>query len=69
MEVSDRLGWLLQIILKPLLKHVPANIDNTAALLQRFSNNKQLKGQIPISLNVVSLYTNIDVKDAVDTAL
>ena len=64
----DRLGWLLQVILKPLLKHVPANIDNTTALLQRF-DNKQLKGQIPISLDVVSLYTNIDTNEAIDTAL
>ena len=69
--IFDRLGWLLQLILKPLLKHVPAHLDNTTSLLRRFHNTdkKQLKGKIPISFDVVSLYTNIDTDEAIDTAL
>jgi len=60
--IHDRLGWLLQTLLKPLLKHVSAHLDNTSSLIQRFTDisNEQLKGKIPISFDVVSLYTNID---------
>ena len=36
--IFDRLGWFLQQILKPLLKHVAAHINNTNDLLQRFNN-------------------------------
>ena len=69
--IFDRLGWLLQLIFKPLLKNISAHLDNTATLLQRYHNidKQQLKGQIPISFDVVSLYTNIDNDEAIDTAL
>ena len=36
--IFDRLGCLLQHILKPLLKHVPAHLDKTTSLLRRFHN-------------------------------
>lgn len=69
--IFDRLGWLLQTIFKPLLKNVSAHIDSTADLLRRFNDidKDQLKGKIPVSFDVVSLYTNIDVNEAIDTTL
>ena len=69
--IFDRLGWLLQTILKPLVKQVSAHLNNTADLLQRFNDidRNALKGMIPISFDVVSLYTNIDTDEAIDTAL
>ena len=69
--IFDRLGWLLQSILKPLLKQVSAHLNSTTDLLQRFNNidKTALKGMIPISFDVVSLYTNIDTNEAIDTTL
>ena len=69
--IFDRLGWFLQQILKPLLKHVAAHINNTNDLLQRFNNIDKinLKGMTPVSFDVVSLYTNINTEEAVETVL
>ena len=69
--IHDRLGWLLQLLLKPLLRHVSAHLNNTTDLLQRFTDTDkaQLKGKIPISFDVVSLYTNINNDEAIETAL
>ena len=63
--------WLLQHILKPLLKRVTAHLNNTAELIARFeaTDCEDLKGKIPVSFNVVSLYTNINTEEAIDTAL
>ena len=69
--IFDRLGWLLQNILKPLLKKCPAHITNTKELISRFQDNQHtsLSGKIPISFDVCSLYTNIGVQEAIDTCL
>ena len=69
--IHDRLGWLLQLLLKPLLRHVSTHLNNTTDLLQRFTDTDktQLKGKIPISFDVVSLYTNINNDEAIETAL
>ena len=69
--IHDRLGWLLQLLLKPLLRHVSAHLNNTTDLLHRFTDTDktQLKGKIPISFDVVSLYTNINNDEAIETAL
>ncbi len=69
--IFDRLGWLLQRILKPLLNSVSAHLNSTSDLLQRFNNTdrQQLQGKIPVSFDVISLYTNIDTNEAIDTAL
>ena len=50
---------------------VSAHLNNTTDLLQRFTDTDktQLKGKIPISFNVVSLYTNINNDEAIETAL
>lgn len=69
--VFERIGWLLQFILKPLLQHVRAHIASSQDLLKRFKecDTRDLQGKIPISFDVVSLYTNIDISEAIDTAL
>ena len=75
--VSDRGGifeslcWFLQCILRPLLAHVSAHITNTEQLIDRFNTpgREKLKDMIPISFEVVSLYTNINTEEAINTAL
>ena len=69
--IFDHLGWLLQNILKPLMKKCPAHITNTKELISRFQDNQHtsLSGKIPISFDVCSLYTNIGVQEAIDTCL
>ena len=69
--IFERLNWLLQLILKPLLKQVRAHISNTAELIAKFQEcpRSSLQGLIPISFDVVFLYTNIDVEESVSTAL
>ena len=69
--IYDRIGWFLQVILCPLLKHVSAHVDSTSKLIQRYEDCPKavLKGQIPVSFDVVSLYTNIGVEEAINTAL
>ena len=69
--IFDRLGWFLQFILKPLLKQVRAHINSTAELIEKFEECPRvaLRGKIPISFDVISLYTNIDVEEAISTTL
>ena len=69
--IFERLSWLLQLILKPLLKQVRAHISNTTELIAKFQEcpRSSLQGLIPISFDVVSLYTNIDVEESISTAL
>ena len=69
--IFERLSWFLQIILKPLLRQVKAHVGNTEELLNRFHNcpSSTLEGLIPVSFDVVSLYTNIDIEEAISTAL
>ena len=69
--VFDRVGWFLQQILKPLLAHVQSHLSSTPNLIDRLGELDQdlLQGKIPISFDVVSLYTNIDTKEAIHTVL
>ena len=69
--IFDRLGWFLQTLLKPLLRKVDAHIGSTTELLERFMEcpRSKLEGMIPISFDVISLYTNIDIEEAISTAL
>ena len=69
--IFDRLGWLLQNVLKPLLKKVLAHITNTRELISKFHSSSPtfFQGKIPISFDVCSLYTNIDVQEAIETCL
>ena len=69
--IFDRLGWFLQQLLKPLLKHVKAHLNNTSDLIARFDSieSSHLEGMVPVSFDVVSLYTNIDMEEAINTSL
>ena len=69
--IFDRVSWLLQYILKPILKGIIAHITNTDSLLQRLQAVPpgSLANQIPVSFDVVSLYTNINANEAIDIAL
>ena len=69
--IFDRLGRLLQHILKPLVKNVAAHIKSTEDLISRFNaiDKDALRGKIPVSFDVISLYTNINTKEAINTTL
>ena len=69
--IFDRIGWFLQLLLKPLLRNVEAHINNTTDLIKKFQDcpRSTLKGKIPVSLDVVSLYTNIDIEEAISTTM
>ena len=65
------LWWFLQQLLKPLLTKVSAHLKSTSELIERFEKAPQadLQNMIPISFDVVSLHTNIDTKEAIETRL
>ena len=69
--IFDRLGWLLQHVLKPILKQIPAHLSNTADLLERFRTTPEdeLRSKLPVSFDVISLYTNINAEEAIETTL
>ena len=65
---TQRLSWLLANALKPLLKDVPAHLENSLELIKYiqagdFTTNKTLP--YPCSLDVVSLYTSILIQEAI----
>ena len=68
---TQRLSWLLANALKPLLKDVPAHLENSLELIKciqagDFTTNKTLP--YPCSLDVVSLYTSIPIQEAITNA-
>ena len=68
---TQRLSWLLANALKPLLKDVPAHLENSLELIKYiqagdFTTNKTLP--YPRSLDVVSLYTSIPIQEAITNA-
>ena len=70
--IFDRIGWLLQFILKPLLRHVTAHLRSTADLVSHLESidHQRLAGKIPVSFDVyISLYTNVDTEEAIASAL
>ncbi|XP_065180434.1 uncharacterized protein LOC135810995 [Sycon ciliatum] len=68
--IFERLGWILHFIFKPLLLNVSAHISSTRDLIAQFtSNENKLKKKIPISFDVISLYTNIGIEEGISTVL
>jgi len=67
----DRIGWFLQKMLKPLLQHVSAHIGSTEDLLTQLKNKPvdELSSSSPFSLDVVSMYTNVNIDEAVGIAI
>ena len=68
---TQRISWLLANALKPMLKHVPAHLENSLELIKciqagDLTTNKALP--YPCSLDVVSLYTTISIQEAITNA-
>ena len=55
----------------PVLRHVKVHVGSTLELLEHFNKPSiaERKGKIPVSFDVVSVYTNIPVEETVDTTL
>jgi len=67
----DRIGWLLQQILSPLLSQVAAHISSTDELIRELKEMgpNTLSSSSPYSFDVVSMYTNVDTNEAVEVAI
>ena len=68
---TQRISWLLANALKPMLKDVPAHLENSLELIKciqagDFTTNKTLP--YPCSLDAVSLYTSIPIQEAITNA-
>ena len=67
---SYKLSWLLSKILKPLLKSIPAHLENSLQLINDIKGMPKAdvsKHPYPFSLDVVSLYTSVPVQGAIQT--
>ncbi len=64
----EKMAWFLQQLLVPFLAEVPAHLNNTYELLSRMKalSPSQLKNKLILSLDVVSLYTNVHAQEALD---
>ncbi|KAK6735385.1 hypothetical protein RB195_018537 [Necator americanus] len=56
---TDRISWLLNAILAPLLKYVPAHLSNTNMFLEQLKRVRSEKECVIESFDVTSLYTNV----------
>ncbi|EYC10986.1 hypothetical protein Y032_0053g2410 [Ancylostoma ceylanicum] len=63
---SDRLSWLLVQLLSPLLQYVGAHIVNVEAFLSSLHECQVPSSAAYASFDVVSLYTNVDNRSAVE---
>ena len=54
---------------KTALNHIPAHIQSSKELIERLNNVEavDLSKKIPISFDIVSFYTNINIDEAIDT--
>ena len=69
---TQRISWLLASALKPMLRDVPAHLENSFELINYIQSgdlttNKTLT--YPCSLDVVSLYTSIPIQEAITNAI
>ena len=68
---TQPISWLLANALKPMLKNVPAHLENSLELIRciqagDLTTNKVLP--YPCSLDAVSLYTTIPIQEAITNA-
>ncbi len=63
----EKMAWLLHQLLVPFLTDVPAHLENTHQLISKLSSvpAEKMKGKTAISLDVVSLYTNVNAQDSI----
>ena len=70
---TQRISWLLSRALEPMLKNVPAHLENSYELIKCIqdgdSNNKNKALPYPCSLDVVSLYTSIPIQEAIENTV
>ena len=65
---THKISWLLAQLLKPLLKTVPAHLENSKELLDAISSmsgETLKKFSYPFSLDVASLYTSVPTTEAI----
>ena len=67
----DRLGWFMQLIIRQLLQYASSHLFNTTELFNAIKSLPlhERAGTIPISLDIVSMYTNIRIDDGIQTVL
>lgn len=67
-----RLSWLLSNLLKPLIKEVPAHLENSFELINDIKTRSQLSNQhfpYPFSPDVVALYTSIPITESMENII
>ena len=68
----DKLTWLLEKVVTQLLPYVPAHLKNTAQFFETLSAQYPMgfeEGTILFSVDVVNLYGNIPITEAIDGAM
>ena len=70
---TQRISWLLSRALEPMLRNVPAHLENSYELIKCIqdgdANNRNKALPYPCSLDVVSLYTSIPIQEAIDNTV
>lgn len=56
---TDRISWLLNLVLVQLLRFIPSHLTNTNAFLQKLRESRLEDGYVMESFDVSSLYTNV----------
>ena len=66
---SHKLSWLFSRLLRPLMTFLPTNLENSLELLNNIRERSETSKKdytYPFSLYVVSLYTSVPPKDAIN---
>ncbi|EYC04498.1 hypothetical protein Y032_0087g2047 [Ancylostoma ceylanicum] len=65
---TDRVSWLLNLVLIQLLRYVPAHLSNTKMFLDHLGSAKLSEDCVMESFDVTSLYTNVSNDSAIQAA-
>ena len=68
----DKLTWLLERVVTQLLPYVPAHLKNTSQFLEKLSDRYPAgfeQGTVLFSVDVVNLYGNIPINEAIDATI
>ncbi|XGW09965.1 hypothetical protein V3C99_011891 [Haemonchus contortus] len=61
---TDRISWLLNLVLTQLLTFIPAHLSNTRRFLDQLRETRFRRNHVIESFDVTSLYTNVSNGDA-----
>ena len=64
-----KMSWLLSRLLNPLLKSVPAHLESSSQLMDEITNmspDKRREFPYPFSLDIISLYTSVPQREAME---